>query len=126
MLEYYEGILFLTTNRLMTMDTAFQSRIHLAIKYPDLTPPMRRSIWQHFITQLDVGEKEAKRELMSRLDDLQEWELNGRQIRNVIMTAEALSLGTRRRRGALQYTDIEDMANETIRFQNLFEDVSEY
>ena len=32
MLEYYEGILFLATNRLETMDVAFQSRIHVPVK----------------------------------------------------------------------------------------------
>ncbi|KAF2236692.1 P-loop containing nucleoside triphosphate hydrolase protein [Viridothelium virens] len=32
-LEYYEGILILTTNRLRSFDIAVQSRIHLAIKY---------------------------------------------------------------------------------------------
>lgn len=32
MLEYFQGILFLTTNRVKTFDDAFQSRIHMAIK----------------------------------------------------------------------------------------------
>ncbi|KAK6860718.1 hypothetical protein PG995_004354 [Apiospora arundinis] len=33
-LEYYQGILFLTTNRPETIDYAFKSRIHLSIPYP--------------------------------------------------------------------------------------------
>lgn len=122
MLEYYEGILFLTTNRLMTMDGAFQSRIHFAVKYPELTPPLRRKIWEIFINRLNLRDGGAKQELLDHLDDMQEWDLNGRQIRNVLMTAEALSFSTRRLRGALEYSDIEDMANETMRFQCLFED----
>lgn len=32
MLEYFNGILFLTTNRVMSFDPAFQSRIHMALK----------------------------------------------------------------------------------------------
>lgn len=31
MLEYYKGILFLTTNRIGTFDEAFKSRIHLSL-----------------------------------------------------------------------------------------------
>jgi SpoVK/Ycf46/Vps4 family AAA+-type ATPase len=37
MLEYYRGIMFLTTNRVNDFDPAMQSRIHLAIKYPPLS-----------------------------------------------------------------------------------------
>jgi len=35
-LEYFQGTMFLTTNRLTTFDDAFQSRIHLAMKFGDL------------------------------------------------------------------------------------------
>jgi hypothetical protein len=33
-LEYYEGILFLTTNRVGVFDETFKSRIHLPLYYP--------------------------------------------------------------------------------------------
>src|SRR6266487_4835165 len=36
-LEYYEGIMFLTTNRVQTFDDAIASRIHLMIKYESLS-----------------------------------------------------------------------------------------
>ena len=36
-LEYFQGIMFLTTNRVSTFDGAFQSRIHFAMKFADLT-----------------------------------------------------------------------------------------
>lgn len=35
-LEYYAGILFLTTNRVGGIDPAFKSRIHLSLFYPRL------------------------------------------------------------------------------------------
>src|SRR4051794_15086173 len=35
-LEYYRGILLLTTNRLKSIDSAFQSRIHFCFQYKDL------------------------------------------------------------------------------------------
>ncbi|KAF2100848.1 P-loop containing nucleoside triphosphate hydrolase protein, partial [Rhizodiscina lignyota] len=91
MLEYFEGIIFLTTNRIETMDVAFQSRIHIAIKYPHVTPEFRRRIWANFIERLDEREAQAKRELIEHLDDIQEWELNGRQIRNVLSIAESIA-----------------------------------
>ena len=120
MLEYYDGMLFLTTNRIMTIDGAFQSRIHIAIKYPDLAPEMRRQIWQNFIDRLDERERLGKKELLEHLDDLQEWKLNGRQIRNIMTTAEAMALSLERRRGALRYQLVEEVANQTMNFQDLF------
>lgn len=33
-LEYYAGVLFLTTNRVGSIDQAFKSRIHLSVYYP--------------------------------------------------------------------------------------------
>jgi AAA+ superfamily predicted ATPase len=122
MLEYYRGILFLTTNRLGTMDIAFQSRVTLAIKYQPLTPRLRRQIWANFIERLSATEKEAKLELSERLDDIQEWDLNGRQIRNVITMAQSLALAERRIRGALRFEHVEQVAAETMRFQDYFDE----
>lgn len=46
MLEYFEGILFLTSNRGDQLDEAFQSRIHLTINLPELGPQQRAEIWK--------------------------------------------------------------------------------
>lgn len=121
----YRGILFITSNRLRTIDTASQSRIHIAIKFPPLTSFVRRQIWSRFIDRLDESEARAKRELREKLDDLQEWNLNGRQIRNVIMIAQSLRLSEERRRGALRYIDVEEVANKTSEFQDFFEEEGE-
>ncbi|KAF7510192.1 hypothetical protein GJ744_007091 [Endocarpon pusillum] len=43
-LEYYRGILFLTTNRVNDFDDAMQSRIDLPLKYPDLSKDTRKTI----------------------------------------------------------------------------------
>ena len=45
LLEYYEGMMFLTTNRVSTIDPAFESRIDVSISYPDLTVELRCQIW---------------------------------------------------------------------------------
>jgi hypothetical protein len=43
-LEYYEGILFLTTNRIAQFDGAILSRIHLLLRYENLTQVARRQV----------------------------------------------------------------------------------
>jgi hypothetical protein len=45
-LEYYAGILFLTTNRVGTFDEAFKSRIHMSLWYPTLDKDSTSQIWQ--------------------------------------------------------------------------------
>ena len=52
-LEYYEGILFLTSNRVGTFDEAFRSRIQLALHYPALGPYQRLRIWENFFGRLE-------------------------------------------------------------------------
>ncbi|KAF7589089.1 hypothetical protein BBP40_004794 [Aspergillus hancockii] len=44
LLEYYEGILFLTTNRADHIDPAFESRIHVSIRYSELTTASRLNL----------------------------------------------------------------------------------
>jgi ATPase family associated with various cellular activities (AAA) len=47
-LEYYEGILFLTSNRIENIDLAFESRIHVSIEYSNHLPEWRYQIWRNF------------------------------------------------------------------------------
>lgn len=44
-LEYFQGILFLTTNRVTTFDEAFQSRIHIGFRYGKLEMKAKKGIW---------------------------------------------------------------------------------
>ncbi|RAH64471.1 ATP-binding protein [Aspergillus aculeatinus CBS 121060] len=87
LLEYYEGILFLTTNRAEHIDPAFESRIHMSIRYPELTFASRHQIWRQFLTQQRHTEPFSEDEL----DRLAALELNGRQIKNVLRTAHLLA-----------------------------------
>lgn len=50
MLEYYKGILFLTTNRIGTFDEAFKSRIHISLfcKHFILSPIQFLLSWVYF------------------------------------------------------------------------------
>jgi AAA+ superfamily predicted ATPase len=88
MLEYYEGILILTSSRVGTFDEAFRSRIHIALHYEDLKPRSRKTIWSNFLSRLEGTEVEENvAEIEERLDQLANHKLNGREIRNALATA---------------------------------------
>lgn len=59
-LEYYEGIMFLTTNRVQTFDAAFQSRIHISLEYPELDKPARKAIWRGFLERHNLAQANAR------------------------------------------------------------------
>lgn len=93
LLEYFQGILFLTTNRVETFDDAFQSRIHVALRYGDLTTKAKRSVWAMFIDLCRAQEATRVADFSDAdLDALSRHQLNGRQIKNIIRTAQALAL----------------------------------
>lgn len=92
-LEYYTGILFLTTNRVATFDDAFKSRIHVPLRYGGLNALSRGTIWKNFFNRVPGGVDVTEDELLQ----LSRHELNGRQIKNIVRTAESLAAysGTR-------------------------------
>ncbi|KAK7972354.1 hypothetical protein PG988_006488 [Apiospora saccharicola] len=86
-MEYYRGILFLTTNRVGQFDDAFVSRIHLIIHYSPLGEPERRKIWSQFFEKLEDERSDISITGRARnyvLDDpeIRDEEWNGREIRN--------------------------------------------
>ena len=91
-LEYFEGILFLTTNRPGALDEAFQSRIHITLGLPDLNVDSQIKVWKIFIRKLNIpkDQENAIKKLVT--DDIKKHgNLNGRQIRNTIQAALALA-----------------------------------
>lgn len=48
-LEYHQQVIFLTTNHIDRLDTAFKSRVSVAIKYPNLGQEARSEIWTRFL-----------------------------------------------------------------------------
>ncbi|KAH7346227.1 hypothetical protein BKA65DRAFT_585104 [Rhexocercosporidium sp. MPI-PUGE-AT-0058] len=91
-LEYYEGILILTSNRVGTFDEAFRSRIQLALHYPKLTPLFRKKIWQNFFDILSEDREDVDLlELKEHMDELSKREMNGREIRNALTSARQLA-----------------------------------
>ncbi|KAF0470661.1 P-loop containing nucleoside triphosphate hydrolase protein [Gigaspora margarita] len=75
LLEYYKGILFLTTNRGKNFDDAIRSRISLFLHYPTLSKDDKLNIWKNFVRRANLS--------LEVNEQLIEHELNGREIRNI-------------------------------------------
>lgn len=87
--QYYQGILFLTTNRISSIDHAFQSRVDLFLPYHDLTSEARRQVWENFINRAGRDKFDFDE---GALDKLSHLSLNGREIKNLIKSAQLLSI----------------------------------
>lgn len=82
--------MFLTTNRVDSFDPAFQSRIHLALKYHPIGLDGRAGLWRLFLKRTTrYREEDWPDEVVKRLAAV---ELNGRQIKNTIRTANELAI----------------------------------
>lgn len=100
-LEYFSGVIILTTNRVGDLDQAFRSRVNICLYYPELSRSQAQEIWEKHIQRIknsdlkiDIEENEIKRfadkiweKKMGTL--MQYW--NGRQIKNAFQTAIALA-----------------------------------
>ncbi|KAF5619487.1 P-loop containing protein [Fusarium sp. NRRL 52700] len=71
-LEYYKGIMMLTTNRYLAIDPAFESRIDLSFVFQDLEPASRAKV-------------------CDAIAKLASMPLNGRQIKSAVKTAQILA-----------------------------------
>jgi hypothetical protein len=87
-IEYYQGILFLTSNRVGLFDDAIVSRIHVVISFPDLNAADRKAIWEQFFDKrkaekgkgIKIDER-ADRYVLED-DSIAKGSWNGREIRN--------------------------------------------
>jgi hypothetical protein len=89
-LEYCKGILFLTTNRVSQFDEAILSRIHLMLRYDDLSKDAGRHIWERFIEQARTSQGPAKVK-PDELNRLVNSKLNGRQASYLLCIHSVLS-----------------------------------
>lgn len=101
-LEYYAGVLFLTTNRIGDFDEAFSSRIHISLYYPPLKRSSTRKIFDLNLRNIQQRIEERGVEIEVEHDQILGWAVdywrrnkkmrwNGRQIRNACQTALALA-----------------------------------
>ncbi|KAL9108145.1 MAG: hypothetical protein Q9187_008334, partial [Circinaria calcarea] len=123
-LEYYDGILILTSNRVGTFDEAFKSRIQLALHYENLTAPQREKIWKNFLKRLkDMEEDKVNIEdLRQHIDELAKHNMNGRQIRNALTTARQLALY---KKVKMDYSHLKHVINVAGKFDRYLLQVKE-
>jgi hypothetical protein len=90
-LEYFQGVLIMTTNRKRTIDPAFDSRIHFKLHYADLSPESRTTIWKNCLENIpsNLSKSEVKDEDLVQLGKLK---LNGRQIKNTMACAITIAV----------------------------------
>ncbi|MDP6443108.1 MAG: ATP-binding protein [Pirellulaceae bacterium] len=84
LLDYYRGILFLTTNRAEVLDHAVRSRVMLKLDYPVLDQESRTKVWRTMFESAELALSDGE------LLDLADTPLNGRQIRNLSRLAKIL------------------------------------
>jgi tRNA-dihydrouridine synthase len=121
-LEYYEGILILTSNRVGTFDEAFKSRIQLALHYPALGSYERLRIWENFFQRLEELKDPSidVQDLRNHLKQLQVEEMNGRQIRNAITTARQYAKWLKVK---LRYSHLKNVIDVARRFDKYLDEL---
>ncbi|KAI9656870.1 MAG: hypothetical protein M1821_003509 [Bathelium mastoideum] len=96
-MDYFEGILFLTTNRVGVIDEAIKSRIHMQIGFDELNNDARNKIWNTNFERLRRAEIKldyaySAKEYVEQSREVRDLNLNGREIRNAFQTAVALAV----------------------------------
>ncbi|KAK7455171.1 hypothetical protein VKT23_011042 [Stygiomarasmius scandens] len=117
-LEYHRGVLFLTTNRIKTFDEAF-----LFHRYPELDQMGRFAVWSKFfelagrkiVDNVEPGQKNVIPR--SELLELAIKPFNGRTIKNLVRTAQALALSTN---SSLGLTHVQTVVNAQEKFLEEF------
>jgi hypothetical protein len=96
-MEYFRGLLLLTTNRIGHIDDAFLSRVHVVIRFKPLDDRMRSLIWEGFFDKLKHGREGSvvvavnARKYALESDEVKKLQWNEREIRNAFQTSLALA-----------------------------------
>jgi len=95
-LEYYSGIMFMTTNLFENIDDAVRSRVRIHIQYNALSAQHRLSLWKAFLAPSKLVSKKSSADRVGNTpqdisekdwDQLAAWKLNGREIENIAKNA---------------------------------------
>lgn len=111
LLEYYNGVLILTTNRVADMDKAFYSRISLALSYEDFNSDTREKVITNLLTTNNVALNAESIALIAKMN------VNGRQVKNAIRLGRFLARDENR---AVTTEDIVRVLNKLNAFQERF------
>lgn len=91
LLERHQGVLFLTTNRVESLDDAFRSRISIIIKYNDLDKKTRTQVWKNLLHAASVSIDDTTIDSLSEITTADGKQINGRQIKNAIRMAQCIT-----------------------------------
>jgi ATPase family associated with various cellular activities (AAA) len=105
LLEYHNGVLFLTTNRVEHFDRAFYSRISIALLYKNEEGKVPK-IWRNLLGAAGLPQGWAT--------TVSEYNVNGRQIKNAIRMAQTLARAKGRKP---QVEDLIRAVEAALRFQ---------
>lgn len=108
LLEYHQGVLFLTTNRVRNIDTAFYSRISVAIAFGKADLEKRVKVWTNLLGAAGITIDSGA------ITNLAQSDLNGRQIKNVIRTAGTMA---KLDGEAVTFSRLKDEIEEATRFE---------
>lgn len=90
LLEYHDGAVFLTTNRIQHFDPAVLSRVTISIAFTELSPAERERVWHLLLSSSGVDESRIQvRQIAHR------YAMNGRSIKNALRLAMALAADLR-------------------------------
>jgi len=95
LLEYHQGILFLTTNRVENFDEAFYSRISVHLNYDLVDHSKRAKIWTNLLNAAKLNHI-TKDSASTDYKSLITIPINGRQVKNSIRLAQCLALDKKR------------------------------
>jgi len=84
LLEYHQGVLFLTSNRVKAFDDAFHSRISVALHYEALNDERRKQVFENLLSAAKISGIDTNK--------MSKYNLNGRQIKSTIRLAQSLAI----------------------------------
>jgi hypothetical protein len=87
-LEYYPGMMFLTSNWVREIDDAIASRIRFKLKYDNLNLEQRTNIWRGFLERAATPQ-EAPIYSRNTFESLVEKERNGREVDSLFMCSRS-------------------------------------
>lgn len=121
-MEYFGGLLFLTTNRVGHLDEAFISRVHVIVGFEKLDAEKRKAVWKSFLDKLSHEMKGKIRVLPSARnfimgDEMCAMDWNGREIRNSLQTA--IALAEHDTRSCEEYSEGDEIVVESDHFRKV-------
>ncbi|KAH0431934.1 AAA family ATPase [Colletotrichum camelliae] len=127
-LEYYTGILFLTTNRIGDLDEAFASRIQMSLHYPELDEYKTLKVFRLHLDLIEQRFRKQGRIITFDISSVEDFasqhyndqpfnRWNGRQIRNACHTALALAEFDSQKNGSEISLEIDNAAPVSLQLK---------